>query len=80
MEITKFMKYVYFEKFGIELEIPTIHVDFFAHPRGVFKNPGHFVLRARNSVFFNYRTKVDSTFWKDPVLLKVWRVVTGCIF
>ena len=79
------MKKLYFEKFGTELHIPTIHMDCEAACLNAIQEifPKTAILLCSvhliRTFLKNFRKKVDPIFYTDPILLEIWRVLTGCI-
>ena len=86
IEILNFMKQVFFEKFETELEIPVIHMDCevacLKAVKDVFPKTSILLCSVHiiRTFLKNFRKKVDPIFYKDPTLLEIWRVLTGCIF
>ena len=70
-EILNFMKAVYFEKFQENLQISAIHVDCVVYTLFV---------QSSEILPQKYCSKVDALFYTDPVLLHLWRIITGAIY
>ena len=80
------MQKVYFDKFKENLEIEALHVDCEKAVINAFeeKFPNSSIILCSvhiiRNILKNFRQKVDATFYKDPVLLNLWRIITGALY
>ena len=85
-EILNFMKNVYFTKFQENLEIKAIHVDcerpFILSVEENFPKTSVVLcsIHIIRAILRNFRSKVDPNFFTDPILLEIWRVITGALY
>ena len=79
-KLLELMQKVYFDKFQQNLEIASLHVDCEKAVINAFeeKFPNGSIILC--SVHIIFRQKVDATFYKDPVLLNLWRIITGALY